>query len=209
MNHGYTHVLRRNQTQPNSTQLFSGYRRHLATMTVSAMMTRTRITWSHADNNGPAKCNLSWPVSATPLAWAMFGGFHTCVIKAAEVCNTKSKTFWCDFSLMWLAFSIFHTGRIFNDHKLYCIIPALNRYSMGNCNLPIAYCWSLHGKSYELNFWLNYFYFVIVVGVFLIPYFIILFVCGIPMLFMELAVGQYTGRGPIGAIGQLCPLFKG
>lgn len=29
------------------------------------------------------------------------------------------------------------------------------------------------------------------------------------MLFMELAVGQYTGRGPIGAIGQLCPLFKG
>lgn len=33
--------------------------------------------------------------------------------------------------------------------------------------------------------------------------------CGVPMLFMELAVGQYTGRGPIGAIGQLCPLFKG
>lgn len=29
------------------------------------------------------------------------------------------------------------------------------------------------------------------------------------MLFMELAVGQYTGRGPIGALGQLCPLFKG
>lgn len=46
-------------------------------------------------------------------------------------------------------------------------------------------------------------------GVFLIPYFIILVVCGIPMLYMELAVGQYTGRGPIGALGQLCPLFKG
>uniref|UniRef100_A0A182QL93 Transporter n=1 Tax=Anopheles farauti TaxID=69004 RepID=A0A182QL93_9DIPT len=46
-------------------------------------------------------------------------------------------------------------------------------------------------------------------GVFLVPYFIILLICGIPMLFMELAVGQYTGRGPIGAIGQLCPLFKG
>lgn len=26
---------------------------------------------------------------------------------------------------------------------------------------------------------------------------------------MELSVGQYTGRGPIGALGQLCPLFKG
>ncbi|XP_077286192.1 solute carrier family 6 member inebriated isoform X2 [Arctopsyche grandis] len=46
-------------------------------------------------------------------------------------------------------------------------------------------------------------------GVFLIPYFIILIVCGIPMLFMELAIGQYTGRGPIGALGQICPLFKG
>lgn len=29
------------------------------------------------------------------------------------------------------------------------------------------------------------------------------------MLFMELAIGQYTGRGPIGALGQICPLFKG
>uniref|UniRef100_A0A336MFN3 Transporter n=1 Tax=Culicoides sonorensis TaxID=179676 RepID=A0A336MFN3_CULSO len=46
-------------------------------------------------------------------------------------------------------------------------------------------------------------------GIFLIPYFIILFICGIPMLFLELAVGQYTGRGPIGALGQICPLFKG
>ncbi|ALC38115.1 ine [Drosophila busckii] len=47
------------------------------------------------------------------------------------------------------------------------------------------------------------------VGVFLVPYCIILFICSIPLLFMELSVGQYTGRGPIGALGQLCPLFKG
>ncbi|XP_045475441.1 sodium- and chloride-dependent GABA transporter ine isoform X2 [Harmonia axyridis] len=46
-------------------------------------------------------------------------------------------------------------------------------------------------------------------GVFLIPYFISMLVCGVPMLYMELAVGQYTGRGPIGALGHLCPLFKG
>lgn len=32
---------------------------------------------------------------------------------------------------------------------------------------------------------------------------------GGPMLYMELAVGQFTGRGPIGALGHLCPLFKG
>ncbi|XP_054083167.1 sodium- and chloride-dependent GABA transporter ine isoform X2 [Zeugodacus cucurbitae] len=46
-------------------------------------------------------------------------------------------------------------------------------------------------------------------GVFLVPYCIILFICSIPLLFMELSIGQYTGRGPIGALGQLCPLFKG
>jgi hypothetical protein len=26
---------------------------------------------------------------------------------------------------------------------------------------------------------------------------------------MELAVGQFTRRGPIGALAQVCPLFKG
>ncbi|XP_020706589.1 sodium- and chloride-dependent GABA transporter ine isoform X1 [Athalia rosae] len=46
-------------------------------------------------------------------------------------------------------------------------------------------------------------------GVFLVPYFLILIVCGVPMLYMELAVGQFTRRGPIGALGQICPLFKG
>ncbi|XP_063226082.1 sodium- and chloride-dependent GABA transporter ine [Bacillus rossius redtenbacheri] len=46
-------------------------------------------------------------------------------------------------------------------------------------------------------------------GVFLVPYFLILVICGIPLLYMELAVGQYTRRGPIGALGQICPLFKG
>ena len=50
---------------------------------------------------------------------------------------------------------------------------------------------------------------VSVSGVFLIPYIIIMIVCGVPMLYMELAVGQYTGRGPIGALGHLCPLLKG
>nr|CAD7457651.1 unnamed protein product [Timema tahoe] len=50
---------------------------------------------------------------------------------------------------------------------------------------------------------------LVVPGVFLVPYFIILVICGVPMLYMELAVGQYTRRGPIGALGQICPLFKG
>ena len=43
----------------------------------------------------------------------------------------------------------------------------------------------------------------------MIPYIIMLILCGIPLLYMELAVGQYTRRGPIGALGKLCPLLKG
>lgn len=43
----------------------------------------------------------------------------------------------------------------------------------------------------------------------MVPYFIILIVCGIPLLYMELALGQFTRRGPIGALGQICPLLKG
>lgn len=43
----------------------------------------------------------------------------------------------------------------------------------------------------------------------MLPYLITLLLCGIPVLFMELAIGQFTGRGPIKTIGQLCPLLKG
>ncbi|KAG1684334.1 Sodium- and chloride-dependent GABA transporter ine [Nymphon striatum] len=46
-------------------------------------------------------------------------------------------------------------------------------------------------------------------GAFLIPYFIMMFICGVPILFMELAVGQYFKLGPIGALGHICPLLKG
>ncbi|XP_029162586.1 sodium- and chloride-dependent GABA transporter ine isoform X2 [Nylanderia fulva] len=46
-------------------------------------------------------------------------------------------------------------------------------------------------------------------GVFLVPYFLILVVCGVPLLYMELSIGQFTRRGPIGALGQVCPLLKG
>lgn len=49
----------------------------------------------------------------------------------------------------------------------------------------------------------------IISGVFLVPYFLILVVCGVPLLYMELSIGQFTRRGPIGALGQVCPLLKG
>lgn len=57
--------------------------------------------------------------------------------------------------------------------------------------------------------WIVIIFHFLLPGVFLLPYFITLFICGIPLLFMELSIGQFTGRGVIGAIGQCCPLFKG
>lgn len=57
------------------------------------------------------------------------------------------------------------------------------------------------------NSYLQFYFYIS--AVFLIPYAIIMVFIGGPMLYMELAVGQFTGRGPIGALGHLCPLFKG
>ena len=45
-------------------------------------------------------------------------------------------------------------------------------------------------------------------GAFLIPYIVMLFVIGLPMLFLELGIGQYSGAGPIHVFGRLAPMFK-
>ncbi|NXO60296.1 SC6A7 protein, partial [Aramus guarauna] len=45
-------------------------------------------------------------------------------------------------------------------------------------------------------------------GVFLILYFIMLLVMGLPLLLMELSLGQYGAAGPIG-VWKCCPLLKG
>lgn len=46
-------------------------------------------------------------------------------------------------------------------------------------------------------------------GAFLIPYFIMLFLCGIPLLVLEFGLGQYVRAGPVQAFGMVCPIFKG
>ncbi|NP_001161527.1 dopamine transporter-like protein [Saccoglossus kowalevskii] len=46
-------------------------------------------------------------------------------------------------------------------------------------------------------------------GAFLIPYIIMLVVGGIPLFYMELALGQYNRTGAITLWKKLCPLFKG
>ncbi|KAK2859000.1 hypothetical protein Q5P01_003620 [Channa striata] len=46
-------------------------------------------------------------------------------------------------------------------------------------------------------------------GVFFIPYFVFLFLCGIPVFFLETALGQYTSQGGVTAWRKICPMFEG
>ncbi|XP_075967643.1 sodium- and chloride-dependent betaine transporter-like [Anarhichas minor] len=46
-------------------------------------------------------------------------------------------------------------------------------------------------------------------GVFFIPYFVFLFFCGIPVFFLETALGQYTSEGGVTAWTKICPMFQG
>jgi len=47
-----------------------------------------------------------------------------------------------------------------------------------------------------------------VVGAFLIPYLIMLLICGIPLFFLELAFGQFSSLGSI-TMWRVVPMFKG
>lgn len=51
--------------------------------------------------------------------------------------------------------------------------------------------------------------FLMLAGVFLIPYFVFLFFCGIPIFFLETALGQYTSEGGVTAWRKICPMFQG
>ncbi|XP_076860841.1 sodium- and chloride-dependent GABA transporter 2-like isoform X2 [Brachyhypopomus gauderio] len=46
-------------------------------------------------------------------------------------------------------------------------------------------------------------------GVFFIPYFVFLVFCGIPIFFLETALGQYTSQGGVTAWRKICPMFEG
>lgn len=65
-------------------------------------------------------------------------------------------------------------------------------------------------QSYFLNEAIrNNIVFFFILGAFLIPYVIMLAVGGIPLFYMELALGQFNRKGSITCWGRLVPCLKG
>lgn len=60
----------------------------------------------------------------------------------------------------------------------------------------------------ECKFSVCYDFFIYCLGAFLLPYFIFMFLCAMPMMFLEMTVSQYSNLGP-GRVWVCCPLFKG
>ena len=52
-------------------------------------------------------------------------------------------------------------------------------------------------------------YFFFFAASFLIPYIICLVFCGIPIFYLEVALGQYVGQGVVGAWAAICPFLGG
>lgn len=46
-------------------------------------------------------------------------------------------------------------------------------------------------------------------GAFLIPYFICLFIAGLPIFYMELVLGQFSSLGPNCIFGKIAPITRG
>lgn len=46
-------------------------------------------------------------------------------------------------------------------------------------------------------------------GAFLIPFTVMLVIAGLPLMFMELSIGQYASLGPVAAYKRFCPLLRG
>lgn len=83
---------------------------------------------------------------------------------------------------------------VVHDNEVSNIFPV--RYP----NLAIALLWNRGECDHVMN--------MCVAGVFLIPYLLIVFIGGIPVFFLEIALGQFMKQGGVSA-WNIAPLFKG
>lgn len=55
----------------------------------------------------------------------------------------------------------------------------------------------------------DFYMFLVCVGAFLIPYILFAVTCGVPLLVLDICIGQYTKQSPVKFWGRLCPLAEG
>ncbi|XP_076287813.1 sodium- and chloride-dependent glycine transporter 2 isoform X2 [Lasioglossum baleicum] len=113
-------------------------------------------------------------------------------------------------------------------HYLDCWDPNDDKYSVANSQAPLQageeehpergtwtgkfdFLLSLLGYSVGLgNVWrFPYLCYANGGGAFLIPFTIMLVIAGLPLMFMELSLGQYASLGPVAAYKRFCPLLRG
>ncbi|XP_076656020.1 sodium- and chloride-dependent glycine transporter 1 [Halictus rubicundus] len=113
-------------------------------------------------------------------------------------------------------------------HYLDCWDPNDDKYSVANSQAPLQsseeehpergtwtgkfdFLLSLLGYSVGLgNVWrFPYLCYSNGGGAFLIPFTIMLIIAGLPLMFMELSLGQYASLGPVAAYKRFCPLLRG
>lgn len=58
-------------------------------------------------------------------------------------------------------------------------------------------------------YWCTVCVFICLQGAFFVPYVIFFICCGIPVFFLETALGQFTSEGGITCWRKVCPLFEG
>ncbi|TSL82618.1 Lysophosphatidylcholine acyltransferase 1 [Bagarius yarrelli] len=65
-----------------------------------------------------------------------------------------------------------------------------------------------HPSGQERETWAKKIDFLPAVGAFLVPYLFFMVIAGMPLFYMELALGQYNREGAAG-VWKICPIFKG